>query len=124
LSFIVSLFLLIKNTLNISSNTLSLVVQLVVLVILLYSVYIENNNNKYLNIQKQIEKRKYEMNIFGFSDIKIDKKDELYFKNFDKGYYDLIINFFLHAPNTVKIIFSLTNAIPVLFATWFFYQNV
>jgi len=124
LSSIVSLFLIIKNTLNISSNTLSLVVQLVVLVILLYSVYIEKNYNKYLDIKKQIEKREYEMNVFGFSDIKIDKKKELYFKNFNKDYYDLIIDFFLHAPNTVKIIFSLTNVIPVLFATWFFYKSL
>jgi len=64
LSFIVAVFLIIKDTLDISSNTLSLIIQLIVLIILFYTVYIEKNYNKYLDIQKQIEKRQYEMDVF------------------------------------------------------------
>ena len=124
LSFIVAVFLIIKDTLDISSNTLSLIIQLIVLIILFYTVYIEKNYNKYLDIQKQIEKRQYEMDVFWFSDIKIDRNDELYLKNFNKEYYYIIINFFLKAPDIVKMIFFLTNSIPVLFAIWFFYQNL
>ncbi len=124
LSFIISIFLIIKNTLDISSNTLSLIIQLIVLAILLYVVYIEKNYNRYHNIKDNIQKRQHEINVFWYSDIKLDKKDEIYYKNFNKDYYDIIINFFLKAPDTVKIIFALTNSIPVLFATWFFFQNL
>lgn len=124
LSFIISVFLVIKNTLDISSNTLSLITQFIVLAILLYVVYIEKNYNRYNNIKENIQKRQHEINVFWYSDIELDKKDEIYYKNFNKYYYDIIIDFFLKAPDIVKIIFALTNSIPVLFATWFFFQNL
>jgi len=124
LSFIVSIFLLIKNTLNLSSNTLSLIIQFIVLIILIYIIYINKKYNKYLDIKKLNEKKQHELNVFWFSDIKISKEDELYFKIFNKDYYNAVIDFFLNSPNIVKIIFALTNSIPVLFATWFFFKNL
>lgn len=124
LSSIVALFLLIKHIFKLSLNTLSLVVQLIVFVILLYNIYIEKKYNRYLSIKEEIEKRQHELSLFWFSDIKIDKEDEEYYENFDKNYYDIIIDFFLKAPDTVKIIFALTNSIPVVFATYVMFKTL
>lgn len=126
LSFVVNLFLLIKNILNITPNALSLIIQITVLIILFYSLYIEKIYNSKMEIRERIKQKKYEINVFWYSDINVSSVQEEDLKKFykRKKYYEIVLDFFVGSPKIVKIIFALTNSVPVIFASWYFFKNL
>lgn len=126
LSWIISLFLLIKNVLNLESNMMSLIVQIAVLLILLYTLYVKNLYEHKIELEESMKQRESEIWVFWYSEIKISDQEEKEYKDFSakRAYYDTIMSFFVDAPSPVKIIFAFTNSMPVVFASWFFFQNL
>lgn len=126
LSGIISLFFLIKNTLNLEANMLSLIVQVIVFIILSYTLYVKNLYKHKKELEELMKTREYEIWVFWYSDIEISKEEDSEYKDFvqKRDYYDTIMSFFVNSPSPVKIIFALTNSIPVFFASWFFFHNL
>jgi len=120
------IFFIFLNKLIHNVNLLTLIIQITITIILLFMLYLKKTLNKLLAIEKKLEQRQYEINLFWYSDIKLSESEEKFYKKhkkYEKIYLSLI-DFLINAPTSIKIIFALTNTIPVIIASWYFFTNL
>ncbi len=107
-----------------SDIILSLSIQITMSIILLWIIYYKNKYKQLLEVLKKYKEYENELNLFWYSDKKLDKNEEKIFKNPHNGTYKIIVDFFINSPDFVKILFSLTNTVPVIYASTYFFTHL
>ena len=121
----ITLFFIFLNKIFIHSDILlSLSIQITMSIILLWIIYYKNKYEKLLEILQKHKEYKNELNLFGYSDKNLKKNEEKILKNPYNENYRIIVDFFINSPNFVKILFSLTNTIPVIYASIYFFNHM
>lgn len=126
ISFFIVTFILLHKFLIHNINILTLAIQLIITLILIWMIYLKSTYEKLIKIEKKLEQIQYEINLFWYSDIKLEENEEKFYSKHKKykKTYEQLIDFLLNAPSSIKIIFALTNTIPVIFASWYFFKNL
>lgn len=125
-SFIVAIIILFSRLFHFSYIGIAILAQLIVWVILIIwnlSKYFLKKLNKIAAIMQEYN---HELTLFGYSDIEISDKDKNFFTTYSK-YYSLFLNisrFFDNSPFYIKFILSLTNTIPLIIATYYFFLSL
>jgi len=101
-------------------------VQFTILVILLFVLYLRRIEEKLQAIEEKIKQYQHELNLFGYSDIKIKDNEKKFYKKWAPRKYLILktLNFFLESPDSIKILFALTNTVPLLFASYHFFTHL
>jgi len=126
ISLLIILFIILHKFLIKNINLLTLVIQFIIMSILIFMIYIQSLYSKIIQIEKKLEQRQYEINLFWYSDINLTEKEQNFYNKHKskKKLYQQVIDFLINAPWPIKVIFALTNTIPVILASWYFFQNL
>ena len=119
-------FILTKQYFISSTIIFSFTIQVVIFLILYAIIYVKNTYWKIEKLKNKLKEREKELKLFGFSDIELEKEEKEYLKK-QKKYktiYEFIIDFFIKSPKLVKILFSLTNTIPIIIASYTFFHQL
>jgi len=125
--FTIVLFFIILNNYFISSQIiLSFTIQFVIFLILSFVIYINKLYTKLKSIKKKKKEILYEMRLFWYATINLTKEEETFLKKYEKyeDILEIIVDFFVNSPKEVKIIFSLTNTVPIVIASWVFFHQL
>jgi hypothetical protein len=120
-AFFILMYKVIPNPIALSN-----LVQFTILVILLFVLFLQHIERKLQAIEEKIKQYQHELNLFGYSDIKIEENEKnFYKKRVSRRYLILkILKFFLESPDSIKILFALTNTVPLLFASYYFFTHL
>jgi len=122
----ITFFIFISQYIVSSTVIFSFIIQVIIAVILLVIIYINNLYNKIESIEDKLKNIQYELNLFWFSETKLDKKEEEFYKKHikNKDNYFIIVDFFINSPTYIKVLFSLTNTIPIIIASYSFFHQI
>lgn len=126
ISFLIALIILLNKYLIPNPINLSLAVQIIVMIILWFLIHIKNTYERIIKIETILKERNNELNLFWYSDIKLSPSDENFINKFKnkKSYLINLIDFLINCPQSIKVIFALTNTIPILFSSIYFFMNI
>ncbi len=124
LSFITLFFIFLDKVFIHSDILLSLSIQITMSGMLLWIIYYKKKYIKLLEVLQKYKEYENELSLFWYSDKKLKKNEEKIFKNPYNNTYKIIVDFFINSPDFVKIIFSLTNTIPVIYASIYFFNHM
>ena len=122
---LIGFFLIVKNFIT-SPIVFSNFVQLVILLILSWILLIKSFFNKILKIEEKIKSYQNDLKMYWYSDIEISKQEKFFYEKWAKykALISSLLNFFDTSPLLVKILFSLTNTVPLIFASYYFFANL
>jgi len=120
------LFIILNNYFIHSQIILSFTIQFVIFCILSFIIYTKNLYQKLLSIQNKIQDRENEIKLFGYSELKLENNENDFLNKHTKyeNFYKFLKEFFIESPKIVKILFSLTNTIPIILASWVFFHQL
>ena len=124
LSSITLFFIFLDKIFFHSDILLSLSIQITMFIILSWIIYYDNKYKKLLKIKQKYKEYENELNLFWYSDKKLTEDEEKILDNPYNKIYKIIVDFFIDSPDLVKILFSLTNTIPVIYASIYFFNHM
>jgi len=125
LSLIVFFIILAKYFIS-STIILSFAVQFVIFMILIFVIKINNLYNKILELKKKEKEMEYDLRLFWEVKEALTKEEKIFLEKHNNYFdiYEFIVDFFVNSPTPIKIIFSLTNTIPIIIASWAFFHDL
>jgi uncharacterized protein YacL len=98
ISLLVAIFILVEKFFHLQPIGLSDFVQFIVMIILCFLLYLQHLKNKLEQIESIISQYQHELNLFGYSDIKIPEADKKFYEKYSSYKYTIlkILDFFLN----------------------------